>query len=74
MTLRDLALTLSEMYNNAPSGEQVTMIHLFGIKYADIIVKNGYSRKDIIKVSGLSNSYITELSKGLKLSKYVIIK
>lgn len=74
MTLRDLALTLSEMYNNAPSGEQVTMIHLFGIKYADIIVENGYSKKDIIKASGLSNSYLTELSKGLKLSKYVIIK
>ena len=49
MTLLDLAVTLSDMYNNAPQKEKLTMIHLFGIKYANVIIENGYSRKEIIK-------------------------
>lgn len=74
MTLQDLAVTLSDMYNNAPPKEQVTMIHLFGIKYANVIIENGYSRKEIIQKANISESYLTELSKGMKLSNYVTIK
>ena len=72
MTLRELGNKLSEMYNNAPSGDSVAMIHLFGILYAEEITNQGHSKKDIIEQSGISTSYLIELSKGVKLAKYVI--
>ena len=62
------------MYANAPNGDAVAMIHLFGIKYADEIKQNNYSKKDIIKRAGLPKSYDTELNKGVKLAEYVIPK
>lgn len=74
MTINELGNKLKEMYENAPKGDSVTMIHLFGIKYADEISNNNHSRKDIIEKSGISSSYLTELSKGINLSKYVVSK
>ena len=74
MNLNELGAKLSEMYNNAPKGDAVAMIHLFGIKYAAEIKNDAFSKKDIIEQSGISSSYLTELSKGVKLSEYVIPK
>jgi hypothetical protein len=71
MTLNELGTKLSEMYNNAPKGNAVAMIHLFGIKYANEIKESEYSKKDIIRQSGISTSYLTELTKGVKLAEYV---
>lgn len=62
------------MYNNAPHGKQVANIHLFGVKYADIIQRNHYNVKDIVAASGINISYATEVSKGIKLSEYVVPK
>ncbi|MNI64092.1 hypothetical protein D3C73_1195100 [compost metagenome] len=62
------------MYNKASQGKQVAKIHLFGIKYADVIQKNHYSVKDIVAASGLIISYVAEVSKGIKLSEYVVPK
>lgn len=44
MTLNELADTLSDMYQNAPHGDSVAMIHLFGIKYALEIKALGFLR------------------------------
>ncbi len=74
MTLNELGIKLREMYENAPKGDSVAMIHLFGIKYAREIEKNNIVKKDIIEKSGISSSYLTELNKGMKLAKYVISK
>lgn len=74
MTLNELGTKLSEMYNNTPKGDAVAMIHLFGIKYANEIKKGEFSKRDIIKQSGISSSYLTELTKGVKLADYVILK
>ena len=74
MTLNELSGKLSEMYNDAPKGDSVAMIHLFGIKYANEIKESNYSKKDIIEQSGISASYLTELTKGVKLAEYVIPK
>ena len=74
MTLSTLGFKLNEMYTNAPKGDSVAMIHLFGIKYANEIKESNFSKKDIISQSDISKSYETELSKGIKLSKYVILK
>jgi len=41
MTENQLAEILKEMYEGAPSGEQVVNIHLFGVKFADIITSKG---------------------------------
>jgi len=69
MTEKELSNKLAEMYNNAQPKEQVTMIHLFGIKYASEIEK--YRIKDIILGAGLHESYNTEVRKGMNLAKYV---
>ena len=74
MTIKELGRELREMYLNAPKGDAVAMIHLFGIKYADEISNFENAKNEIIQVSGISQSYITELSKGIKLAKYVITK
>jgi len=74
MTLNQLGLKLNEMYCNAKKGEAVAMIHLFGITYASEINKSKLTKKEIILKAGIPTSYITELSKGIKLSKFVIPK
>jgi len=74
MTLNELGTILAEMYNNASKGNSVAMIHLFGIKYANEIKESEYSKKDIITQSGISASYLAELTKGVKLAEYVILK
>jgi hypothetical protein len=68
-TINELGGILSNMYTNAIKGEQVMMIHLFGIKYSDDIKKVGI--QEVIVQSGIRSSYRTELNKGVKLSKYV---
>ncbi|WP_231573993.1 HTH-like domain-containing protein [Paenibacillus sp. FSL R5-0345] len=72
--VQELGRILCEMYNKAPHGKQVAKIHLFGVKYADIIRKNNYSVKDIVAASGINISYATEVSKGINLSEYVVPK
>jgi len=71
MTLKDLGEKLNEMYSTAPNGDSVAMIHLFGIKYANKILGNRYSKKDIANAAGIPESYGTEISKGVKRAKYV---
>ncbi|MEQ2468398.1 HTH-like domain-containing protein [Niallia hominis] len=74
MNLNELAETLNKMYSNASEGDQVANIHLFGVKYADHILRNNYKATEIVRRSGIKPSYATELSKGIKLSKYVTPK
>ena len=71
MTINELGAELRKMYSTAPDKEKATFIHLFGIKYGAIIIRNNYSSGEIIKASGLNNSYKTEVRKGVNLSKYV---
>ncbi|ODW62841.1 hypothetical protein BBL91_22300 [Vibrio parahaemolyticus] len=71
MTLNELGSTLEEMYQNAPENESVAMIHLFAIKYAEQIKNLNTSCKSVAKAAGINESYGTEISKGIKLSKYV---
>ena len=71
----DLILKLNNMYENAEEGYAIAMIHLFGIKYAQYIGKDKVATpEDIVKKSSIPNSYATEINKGKKLSKFVLIK
>ncbi|KRE45878.1 hypothetical protein ASG81_12455 [Paenibacillus sp. Soil522] len=72
MTKNELGEILKQMYDKAPQGYQVANIHYFGVKYAEVINRYNYNVKDIIGLSGLNPSYATEVSKGIKLSKYVM--
>ncbi|HAS6932174.1 TPA: hypothetical protein NGU14_004546 [Vibrio parahaemolyticus] len=74
MTLNDLGTALEKMYRNAPANESVAMIHLFGIQYAEQIKDLNVSCKALAKAAGINESYGTEISKGIKLSKYVSVK
>lgn len=74
MTLLELSSTLKDMYENAPKGDSTTMIHLFGIKYAKEIKDADFSVKDILSSAKMPLSYQTEVSKGVRLAKYVILK
>ena len=72
MTENKLGKVLKEMYENAPHGEKVVNAHLFGVKYASVILDNNYKVTEIIHASGLKQSYEVEVSTGIKLAKYVI--
>lgn len=74
MTIKELGEKLSEMYNNAPKGASVAMIHLFGIKYANEIQNSKLSKKEIANAANIPESYGTEISKGVKLATYVTPK
>lgn len=74
MNLEELSTILKDMYDNAEPKEQVVNIHLFGIKYADIIKNNNIKISKIIEAAGMKKSYAVEVSKGIKLSKFVKLK
>jgi len=69
MTAKELGKILNEMYTNAPKKEQVTMIYLFGIKYHNEIETIG--NREVVEASGINTSYTAEISKALRLAKYV---
>lgn len=73
MTINELGNALSNMYHNAPKGEAVAMIHLFGIKYAKELKQSRFSKKEIARAANIRESYGTEISKGMKLASYVTI-
>ena len=72
MTPHKLGAILFNRYNGALRGEKTTMIHLFGIKYADDIRDCGASVTEIVRLSGIDESYNTEVSKGVRLARYVV--
>jgi hypothetical protein len=74
MTAEQLGRILRDMYDNAPEGEKVAHIHLFGVKYASQIDDARLSAREVVLASGLKPSYMAEVSKGIKLSRYVVPK
>jgi len=71
MTKTKLSELLYDMYSKANSGEKVVMIHLFGVKYAKDIKSLETNATELAKLSSIQPAYATEISKGMKLSKYV---
>ena len=69
----ELGLELLRMYDTAPKGNQALAIHLFGIRFGKEIFENNLNKKAILRTAGLPESYHSEISKGQKLSQYVII-
>lgn len=69
--LDQLGMTLRRMYDSAPQGDKTTQIHLFGIKYAADIQAADVTAREIVLAAGMQKSYATEVSKGIRLAKYV---
>ena len=65
---------LNKMYLEAEENDKTTMIRLFGIIYGDIILKNKITATELANESLVNNSYHVEISKGIRLSKYVVLK
>lgn len=72
MTPKELSSKLIQMYAYAEAGEQITTIHLYGIKYVNELKR--YNLKCIVNEAGVPLSYIAEIRKGMNLAKYVRIK
>lgn len=69
-TLDELAEEMRKCVQEYP--EKILAIHMFGIKYGKCIRKNKYSVNEIVKKSGINDSYFVEINKGIKLSQYVM--
>ena len=69
-----LADILSLWYRDAPKGEKKTMIHMFGIVYADEIEKCGAKVPEIVGLSDIPNIYDTEVYNGIRLARYVTVR
>lgn len=74
MTINELGAVLSKLYHNAPKGEAVAMIHVFGIKYAEELESSRFNKKAVARAASIPESYGTEISKGMKLANYVTVK
>ncbi len=74
MTKQDLASELKSMYENVPKGDSTTMIRLFGIKYATELKNCESSMSKIAELSEVGVNYHAEISKGIRLGKYVKLK
>lgn len=75
MRTEELGQILREMYDTAPPNCMVTMIHLFGIQYADQLQGEKFiSRvREVAKAANLEK-YIPEIYKGKRLAEYVTRK
>ncbi|EAQ45021.1 hypothetical protein MED193_04306 [Roseobacter sp. MED193] len=72
MAFEALVLGLRELHSEAPKGEKVTAIHLFGIRYSAEL--STFTMSDLSKIAenaGLSPKYGTEIRKMVRLSRYV---
>ena len=74
MTAQELADILSGMWRDAPEGEAMAMIHLFGIIHVDEINSCGESVPQIVRLSDVPDNHVREVYKGMKLSRYVSVK
>lgn len=68
-SIEELSAELKKMYDNAPEKGKVSSIHIFGIKYAKVILDKNYSPASIVKLARLTDSYATEISKGMNIYK-----
>ena len=73
MTANELGMKLNAMYS-MEKVNKTTMVHLFGVIYADIMRKENIKPIEVVKIAGISENYQTEISKGMRLAEYVTLK
>jgi hypothetical protein len=65
----DLVRALREAWADAPRGEVVVRVHLFGIDHAEEL--EGLSLPELVAAAGIPKPYATEIHKGMRLAEYV---
>ena len=70
LSVQQLGEILKQMYDAAVGGK-VSAIHMFGIKYGPIIKAKNYSTAEIVRISGIGESYNVEVSKGISIYKVI---
>ncbi|MDE7091657.1 MAG: hypothetical protein K2O53_08055 [Bacteroidales bacterium] len=76
MSIEDLATELDRFYRKGQARkERNAFLLCFGIKYADLILRENINCKDIVRKSSLAGTtYDREIYKGVKLAKYVLLR
>jgi len=69
---RDLSRVLHEAWAQAPEGNIVVRIHLFGIQHAEAL--QGVDLRALVAAAGIPKPYATEIRKGMRLADYVTLK
>lgn len=70
LTVQELGNILKEMYDNAKN--HTTGIHMFGVKYGEIIKNKGYTALELVKASGINENYHVEVSKGIRIYESIM--
>ena len=68
-TIEELGSILTQMYEAAEN--KITAIHMFGLKYGEVITRNGYSAAKLLSASNIPDSYHVEVSKGVAIYKSI---
>lgn len=71
-SLSELGDILSRMYNNPDVSNKTTAIHMFGLKYGQIIKKNNYTATSLVEAAGINPSYHAEISKGIRIYESIL--
>ncbi len=69
--MKEISDALKKACDSAAPGDRVVTIHLFGIEHAETL--HGMNLKEIAVRAGISETYGTELRKGVRLAEYVKI-
>jgi hypothetical protein len=73
MNVYEAAKCLDEMAQKGePIKRKATMVHLFGIRYARELEQ--LNLRDVVRISELDYSWVTEIRKGMNLAEYVTIR
>ena len=64
-SIAELAALLEKMYNAAEN--KTTAIHMFGLKYGELIKRKGYAATAIVEATSINNTYHAEISKGVRI-------
>lgn len=71
-TVEELGDILLKMYNEPSTSGKKTAIHMFGLKYGEVIKRNGYSSSEIISAANMQESYNTEISNGIRIYESIL--
>ena len=69
MSGSELATQLAELHRAAKG----IGVILFGVKYDREIERSGYTVPEIVRLSSVSPSYVSEVYKGRRLARYVAV-
>ena len=71
LSVKELGIILNDMYSKAET--QTNAIHMFGIKYAPIILSKKYKVSEILKAAGMDDTnYDREINKGINIYKSIL--